>query len=802
MGNCCANESKAASQHEAKIRREQEREEAKRQTEEAIKSMASGGHQMFSSFTSPYNLTAHQGRNYFKFGWNQWRQSGTVPVTSFGVRVLAESSGGEPSARIQFLEGLANYCVFNCSWRPYEGDGSRPGGEKAQQQLVHITLDGYHSVDANTGEQTPVNTSPKQFLVDASSGSFVRVLNVEELVDEAVELAVAAAGETNSRAQKDELRRLLMQQRGVMSKGVVEDIALMWRCFVNAWTHEEVASGSEEEIWGTRCTRRKQIIQSDEAANKQQLEKFFDDLLTNMPNSPIQRAQINIEKAAQLQVYNGLFLTDSIRCHQSSYRKFTESTITIQGVTSTRAEFEGKRWIFGWSDIPELSSRAYMVSAFSEYANVGGAVHDAMSMRYQNADESVNMIQVLIQHPFTTEPNDTVVSADQTKQKIAGMIQLSQGAHSMFSGLSPPIDYPPKDHSQHYFTFLWPMHGVVRVCALGYTIKVVDDEVSFTQGLGTFIMFDVRWQPCSNYPQLGVPKGSLELFLEHNVLINAASGTEEPLNEPVKHLIISPDGELLRIVNLDELIDFAITSAIVQKGAIAEEEKQNYRAMLESTQKQTLERAVRADLNFIWASWVQLWTHQTTTSGTASVTFDLPTIELSAQHSSPVSTNRATVSQLIRSVLINSNSVDGSMSPTSAETKAMMEKEIQVDDARQEESYTTLFERDTVRPLIASYEKITSTTLSLHADGNNLPSPSNASSSSRTASSPSSSSSSSPLHVIRQTEFKNSRYAMLWSDIPQLRTKQYIQQVYQSYLDRANEEYHELINKTQQGRKS
>ena len=62
---------------------------------------------------------------------------------------------------------------------------------------------------------------------------------------------------------------------------------------------------------------------------------------------------------------SGLFTTNGIRCHQASYRKFTESIISIQNVTSCRAEFEGKRWVFGWTDIPELTSRAYMVSTRS-----------------------------------------------------------------------------------------------------------------------------------------------------------------------------------------------------------------------------------------------------------------------------------------------------------------------------------------------------------------------------------------------------------------------------------------------------
>ena len=42
MGNCCKSESKAQTQLEERIKKEHEREEAKRQLEEAIKNMANG----------------------------------------------------------------------------------------------------------------------------------------------------------------------------------------------------------------------------------------------------------------------------------------------------------------------------------------------------------------------------------------------------------------------------------------------------------------------------------------------------------------------------------------------------------------------------------------------------------------------------------------------------------------------------------------------------------------------------------------------------------------------------------------
>ena len=46
------------------------------------------------------------------------------------------------------------------------------------------------------------------------------------------------------------------------------------------------------------------------------------------------------------------------------------------------------------------------------------------------------------------------------------------------------------------------------------------------------------------------------MFLESNILINAQSGTEEPLSEPVKHMVVGADGALIKIVNMDELVGY------------------------------------------------------------------------------------------------------------------------------------------------------------------------------------------------------------------------------------------------------
>jgi hypothetical protein len=382
MGNCCAHESKSQSQHEDRIRREQEREEAKRALEEAMKNMANGGHQMLSSFTAPYTFSPQAGRHYFKYNWPR---QGSVLITSFGVRVVATGQ------LVEFVEGLANYSTFMCSWQPAEksvaaagspssASGNSSNGATSSNSMYQVTLDQYHSVDANTGEQTPgknspsckraqfalipssypfsrlfcflcplVNTCPKKFLIDSHTGKFLRVLNVDDLVEEAVSLAVVAAGADKSEKEKEALHKLLLLQRDVMVKGVIDDIALMWRCFVEMWTHEEIEAGASETIWGTKCTRRKRIVYSDPAENKKILDKFYDDLFANMnpQNQQVSRPQVVLDRAVQLQVYNGLFTTDTLRCHQCSYRKFTESQITIQGRTSSRAEFEGKRWVFG-----------------------------------------------------------------------------------------------------------------------------------------------------------------------------------------------------------------------------------------------------------------------------------------------------------------------------------------------------------------------------------------------------------------------------------------------------------------------
>jgi hypothetical protein len=320
------------------------------------------------------------------------------------------------------------------------------------------------------------------------------------------------------------------------------------------------------------------------------------------------------------------------------------------------------------------------------------------------------------------------------------------------------------------------MSGQAFFCSsslsLGFTIKIVDQDVAFTQGLGTFIMFDVRWRACTDFARLGVPEGSVELFLESNILINAQSGTEEPLSEPVKHMIISAEGTLLKIVNMNELVDYAIETAILQKGAhISAEEKSQYRSMLIHTQKATLTQAVQCDLSFIWASWVQLWCHQPVVAGGEQLNFGLSTVELSLTHASAPKDNVATVANLIHSVL--SNNADGTSpnaaspsgaaaaaasSAASASDRLRMEREIEVDVARQEESYKTLFERDTVRPFVCSYQKVTDTQLSLHVQP--IAAAANGASSPKSPQSP-------VLHQIRQQEFKNSRHVFIWSDVPQ-----------------------------------
>src|SRR5690349_20294115 len=101
--------------------------------------------------------------------------------------------------------------------------------------------------------------------------------------------------------------------------------------------------------------------------------------------------------------------------------------------------------------------------------------------------------------------------------------------------------------------------------------------------------------------------------------LQAQSGTEEPLSEPIKHLLVSSRGDLLRILNVSDLVDYAVESAIVSKGAgISAEEKAAYRQLLLATQQATLTKAVQCDLSFIWSSWVQLWTHEKRSAGAAS----------------------------------------------------------------------------------------------------------------------------------------------------------------------------------------
>jgi urate oxidase len=177
--------------------------------------------------------------------------------------------------------------------------------------------------------------------------------------------------------------------------------------------------------------------------------------------------------------------------------------------------------------------------------------------------------------------------------------------------------------------------------------------------------------------------------------------------------------------------------------------------------------------------------------GEEQLQFGLSTVELSQKHASSPVENKKTVSSLIHSVISNSTGADAAAVGGSVASKLAMEKEIEVEVAKQEESYTTLFEKDTVRPFVASYQKVTETELSLHVAPISAASSSAPSSSSSAATSPKSPASP-VLHQITQQEFKNSRHVFIWSDVPQLSTKDYIQSVYQNYLDAANTAYAEL----------
>lgn len=200
-----------------------------------------------------------------------------------------------------------------------------------------------------------------------------------------------------------------------------------------------------------------------------------------------------------------------------------------------------------------------------------------------------------------------------------------------------------------------------------------------------FMCTDVRFQPAD--ASYGVP-GGVEVLLENNVLINAQSGTEEPLPEPVKRLLISSSGDLIRVLNMDQLVNYAVDTAIAQKGDISAEERQAYRDMLEKTQKGTLTRAVSCDLAFIWASWVQLWAHYpSATPHEERPQFGSVCCELEKTNYSSAAENRATVQTLISSVLGDDKNTA---------------HDIKVELAKQEESYKTLFARDTIRPVSSS----------------------------------------------------------------------------------------------------
>jgi hypothetical protein len=76
-------------------------------------------------------------------------------------------------------------------------------------------------------------------------------------------------------------------------------------------------------------------------------------------------------------------------------------------------------------------------------ASVGGAFHDRLTEKFSGqplgGDDSVNLFQMLQNHPFVTEPNDSVVLADQNKQKISGQASIDIPAGRTFISAGQPF---------------------------------------------------------------------------------------------------------------------------------------------------------------------------------------------------------------------------------------------------------------------------------------------------------------------------------------------------------------------------
>src|SRR5438045_2118050 len=109
MGNWCGGQSQAVA-HQKRIETLQQQDHAKN-LEEGLRNMANGGHQMIAGFTAPYEFKRESGREYYNFNWGL---EGSVLVTSFGVKIVAAGKN------VEFVEGLANYATFICSWKPWD----------------------------------------------------------------------------------------------------------------------------------------------------------------------------------------------------------------------------------------------------------------------------------------------------------------------------------------------------------------------------------------------------------------------------------------------------------------------------------------------------------------------------------------------------------------------------------------------------------------------------------------------------------------------------------------------------------
>jgi len=290
-----------------------------------------------------------------------------------------------------------------------------------------------------------------------------------------------------------------------------------------------------------------------------------------------------------------------------------------------------------------------------------------------------------------------------------GLRQMISGAEQHLRGVTPDIKLSSRLDGKHYYDYRWNSEGSVQVTEFVFQLVGTGDNVTFSEGLGTYIEFVASWKPAAD--------GNTEFSLDKFVTVASQTGVREPTNMPAKKFLVSAEGEFLQMTNPQDLVDFTfdlLFSKDATLSALPPSEKEDVKKNLIKTSGDAVLQATVDELKLLWCSWVQCWAHEV--KGKSKD--DNPHFLGSDDHFDKDTVNMGLelVGDSVKAVDSVKKMVESAMAAGFEDDKDHPKFNVKV---LQKMIFEVIFEPDMLRPHLAGYRKSTDSEIALGTEQSN-----------------------------------------------------------------------------------